>query len=407
MKRLTADQIVTADGEIENGAVLVDDGVITAVGSQTDIDQSACESVSLEGYTLLPGLIDGHVHITGPPVDTGAVEDLTGNSTAEVTVRAIENARRTVEAGVTTIRDLGSPNDVAMTLREAIAAGTFDGPRVLTSGQGLTATAGHGDLVPWHVDSFLETEAGNIGSKGLVADGPTGVRRAVRRQAKLGADLIKVWATDGTGDRGGGRILSFSPAELEAIVDEATRLDLPVAAHAHGAQAIKVCVEAGVRSIEHGMYMDEEAVDVMAESGTYLTFTYATMEEMAYGEAYGYDSTKQALEHQRSMLSYARERGVNFAMGTDAGTVTANGENGVELEHLVDRGFDPLEAIEICTAGSAAMLGLDSVGRLEAGYTADLIAVRGDPLTDVSVLQDPDRIDLVMRDGRELKNRVS
>lgn len=407
MEFFSADRVITGDEVYEEGAVRVKDGIIEDIGPQTDVPSNDGGELSFDGYTLMPGLIDGHVHITGPPVDMGSLDDLVENSQSEVMVRAIKNARRTVKAGVTTVRDLGSPNDVAMALRDAINDGMFRGPRVLTSGQGLTATGGHGDLVPWHVDSFLDTEAGNIGSKGLVVDGTTNVRKAVRRQAKIGANLIKIWATDGTGDRGGGQILSFSPSEIEAIVDEANRLDLPVAAHAHSAEAIRVCVEAGVRSIEHGSYMDEEAIDAMANAGTFLTFTYATMNRLAYADEYGYESTQKALENQRSMLSYARERDVNFAMGTDAGTVTAHGENSVELEHMVDVGFDPLSAIKICTAGSAEMLGLDGVGRLKEGYSADLIAVRGNPIDDISILQEPEQIKFVMRDGNKLKDNLS
>lgn len=406
---LSADRVITGPDVYEDGAVLIEDNRIRVAGPADEIaDDSADEVRQFPGYTIMPGLVDGHVHISGPDIETGATEDLVQDSPSEVTVRTIENARRTVEAGVTTVRDLGSPNDTAMTVRDAIRAGTFPGPRILTAGQGLSATGSHGDLVPWHVDGHLDTEAGNIGSKGLVVDGEVGVRRAVRRQVRLGADLIKFWATDGTGDRGGGRTMSYTESEIRAIVDEANRHGLPVAAHAHDSETIEACVEAGVRSIEHGLFMDEEAIGVMAAEGTYLTLTYATMHRLANWEQFGNETTHAALENSRSLLPKARERGVDIAMGTDAGTVTENGENPIELVHMVDAGFTPLEAIRAATIVSSKMLGVDgTVGRLEAGYAADLVAVRGNPLADVSILSDPDRVDFVLRDGNIVKHTGS
>jgi imidazolonepropionase-like amidohydrolase len=404
---LRADRIVTGESVYEDGAILIDEGVVESVGSRDDVSADGAVTRSLDGYTLLPGLIDGHVHITGPDPAVGAVEDLFQHSTSEVTIRALENARKTIEAGVTTVRDLGSPNDVAMAVRDAIAAGSFPGPRILTSGQGLTATAGHGDHVPWHVETHLATESGELGSKGLVVDGVDEVRRAVRRQVKLGADLIKVWATDGINDVGGGRTMSFSRRELEAIVDEATRHDLPVAAHAYGTDAIEACVRAGVRSIEHGHFMDEGAIEAMADHDVFLTFTYAAFHRLATADRYDSENPRSALEHQRSMLPLARERGVSFAMGTDAGTVVGNGDNAVELRHLRDAGFEPLEAIRIATVETARMLGLDSVGSLQAGYTADLIGVRGNPLSDVTLLEAPENIDLVLKEGQVVKDTVT
>lgn len=403
---LRADRVVTGDSVHDDGAVLVRDGRIEAAGPAETIPADADASRSLDGYTVVPGLLDAHVHLGGPAPGTDPVADLFQNSPSEVTVRTIRNARETVRAGVTTVRDLGSPDDVAMTVRDAIADGTFDGPRVLTAGQGLTATGGHGDLVPWHVDEHLTAESGALGSKGLVVDGEAEVRTAVRRQADLGADLIKVWATDGINDRGGGRRLSFSPSELEAIVEEADRHGLPVAAHAYSSEAIEVCVRAGVRSIEHGHFVDEAAIDLMADRDAFLTFTFAAFHRLATGERYDNETPRAALDHQRSMLPLARDRGVNFAMGTDAGTVVANGANGVELRHMCDAGFDPLEAIRIATADTARLLGLESVGRLEPGYAADLIAVEGNPLSDVSLLGDPDRIDLVMKEGVVMKDAL-
>jgi len=403
---LLADRVVTGDSVHDDGAVLVRNGRIEAVGPADEVPTDADVMRSLDGYTVLPGLIDAHVHITGPPPRTDTVADLFRHSPAEVTVRTIQNARETIRAGVTTVRDLGSPNDVAMTVRDAIAEGTIDGPRILTAGQGLTSTDGHGDLVPWHVKEHLTADSGTLGSKGLVVDGESDLRTAVRRQAALGADLIKVWATDGINDRGGGTRLSYSPAEIEAIVDEADRHDLPVAAHAYSSEAIEVCVRAGVRSIEHGHFMDEAAIDLLADRGVFLTFTFAAFHSLTTAECYDNETPQEALEHQRSMLPLAREYGVNFAMGTDAGTVVANGANGVELKHMCDAGFDPLEAIRIATEDTAALLGLDSVGQLESGYAADLIAVEGDPLSDVRLLEDAGRIDLVIKEGVEIKNTL-
>ncbi|MDY6819833.1 MAG: amidohydrolase family protein [Halobacteriales archaeon] len=408
---LRAGQLITGPTVYEDGAVLIEDGTIEAAGRADDIEApDADRERHLPDHTLMPGLIDGHVHLTGPDAETGSTADLFATSPAEMTLRTLHNAQRTLHAGVTTVRDCGGANDLPMAVRDRIARGEFVGPRIVAAGQGLSATHGHGDLLPWHIETHLGTDSGNIGSKGVVADGPDGVRQAVRERLKLGADFIKVWATDGIGDASGGTVLSFTREELAAICDEAGRHGLTVAAHAYGAEAIKACIDAGVHSIEHGLLMDEEAIDRMVAEDVHLTFTYATIARIANDDGYlSSPNAKEALDHQLEMVPVADDRGVNFAMGTDAGTLTENGENALELVHMVeDAGFAPLEAIRIATAGSANMLGLDeTIGTLEPGYAADLLAVNGDPLADITTLADPDAIDLVIRDGLPVKDTSS
>ncbi|MFB6300834.1 MAG: amidohydrolase family protein [Halobacteriales archaeon] len=407
---LRAGHVITGPDVYDDGAVLIEDDTIEAVGPAEGIDANDADiERNLPDHTLMPGLIDGHVHLTGPDAETGSTEDLFATSPPEMTLRTLRNAQRTLKAGVTTVRDCGGANDLPMAVRNRIAAGDFTGPRIIAAGQGLSATHGHGDLLPWHVDTHLETDSGNIGSKGIVANGPSGVRQAVRERLKLGADFIKVWATDGIGDASGGTVLSYTQEELAAICDEAGRHGVPVAAHAYGAEAINACIDAGVHSIEHGLLMDEAAIDRMVANDVHLTFTYATISRIASDDGYlSSPNARGALDHQLEMVPIADDRGVQFAMGTDAGTLTENGENAVELVHMVeDAGFSPLEAVRIATAGSAAMVGLeDAIGTLETGYTADMIAIAGDPLADITTVADPNMVELVLRDGTPVKDTL-
>jgi imidazolonepropionase-like amidohydrolase len=395
-----AGRVVTGDGDaFRDGAVLIADDRIEAVGPVEDVSpEDADREYHLPEHTLLPGLIDAHVHIAslGDPNRSAYV---LGTSTAERVIQTVGNARATVEAGITTVRDVGSPGDVPMVVRDAVADGTIRGPRIVTCGQGLTATGGHGDAVPPHLSHE------GVAENGRVANGVAAVRTAVREQLQRGADAVKVWATGGVIDPEGEiDVVEYSQTELNALVEEADRHNAHVAAHAHPPSGIQSCVEAGVRSIEHGMYVDEESAALMAEHGTYLVSTLSVMERLSTNPdvpEYYRTNSRAAMEHHASMLPTVREMGVPLAMGTDAGAPTYDhGGNASELVCLADAGLDAADVIEIATRNTAELLEFDDLGVLEPGYLADVIAVAGDPLDDVSVLADPENVSLVVGDGR-------
>lgn len=405
-RRISANRLITGDQDIiDDGAVLIEDDVIVEMGSDEDVSsEDIAVEHSLNDHTLMPGIIDAHTHIAsnGNP---NVVEDELGRSLSQRTIDAIQNAKTTVEAGITTIRDVGSPSDIAMTVRDAIEQGSFPGPRIVACGQGLSATGGHGIVTPWYL------ERGADDGMAREANGVSDVRNAVREQVRKEADAIKVWATGGVIDPEGEiETVEFSPEELTAIVEEANRHNLHVASHAHPPNGILTSVEAGVRSVEHGMYMDAESMDAMAENDVYLVLTMAVMQTIIQSDSvpeYYRTNTEEAVEYRRSKLSEAKERGVKFAMGTDAGAPTMHhGENTLELECMVDADLDPLEAIEISTRQTAEMLGLQDVGVLGTGNQADLIAIRGDPLEDITVIRDQTNVELVTVGGRVAKDET-
>jgi imidazolonepropionase-like amidohydrolase len=405
--RLTADRLVTADGPVyaDGAALLVESDTIVAAGPAEDVPTAAVdETYSLPGHTLLPGLVDGHVHL-GTAAHPDIVEDTLRVSPAERTLRAVENARATVTAGITTVRDLASLDDTAIAVRDAVERGAVAGPRIVAAGNGIHPTAGHGSKTPWYWPDAIDDNG-----RWRVADGVTEVRTAVREQIQLDADLIKVWATGGVIDPEGIDVLDYSRAEVDALVDEAARHGRPVAAHAHAPDAIQTLVDSGVRSIEHGTYMERESIDHMAANDVAVTLTRSTIESITELDGvppHYSEHAEQALERQASQLAYADDRGV-LAMGTDTGAVGQHhGDNAEELVHMVDHGVDPLDAIRISTRDTAAVLGLgDVTGRLRPGYAADIVAVDGDPTDDVSLLADDDAISLVVADGRFVRETI-
>lgn len=405
---IEAGQVITADGTVyDDGAVRIEDRAITAIGPSEDVDSEGVEGqYSLPDHTLMPGIVDAHTHLSSTGNPDVSADDLL-RSISKKTLDAVNSARTTVEAGVTTVRDVGSALDVAMNVRDEVTVGKVPGPRIVACGQGLTATGGHADVSPWHIDTD------NVDGQGQIANGVSEVRTAVREQLERDADAIKVWATGGVIDPEGEiDTIEYSQEELDAIVAEAERHNVHVAAHAHPPSGILACVDAGVRSIEHGMYMDDASIEAMAENDVYLTLTMAVMQTLITSDAvpeYYKTNTEEAVDYRRSKLQDAQDAGVKFVMGTDAGAPTLpHGENTLELECMVDAGLDPLEAIEISTRQTAELLELDDkIGVLQEGFEADLIAVHGDPLDDITVLRDSENIDLVTVGGREMKNTVN
>ena len=379
---------------LDDVVVLVEGDRVAKVGSGLAVP-TGWETVDLGGATLLPGLIDVHTHLTSQ--SGNYYEDQFRRSPIDVAVRAHVYARRTLEAGFTTVRDVGAPELVDVALRNAIADGTVEGPRMAVATLALSATGGHGDLNGFSPYLRFEEMSG-------IADGADELRKAVRRNVKNGADWIKVLAGAGVlSEEESAGAPQYSQAELNAVVDEAAMWGRKVAAHAHGAEAIKRAVRAGVASVEHGGLVDEEGVRLMKEKGTYIVPDIITdVYILEHGAEQGLpqkiiDKERQLRVSQDANWSRAFRAGVKFAFGTDAG-VYPHGENGRQFALLVQHlGITPLDAIRMATVNAAELLGWsDRVGRIAPGAYADLIAVDGDPLKDVSELE---RVRWVMKDG--------
>jgi imidazolonepropionase-like amidohydrolase len=383
----------------EHVDVLVRDGTIAEVGPGISAPEGA-RVVELGGRTLLPGFIDAHVHLGSSPPQSyaqGVVDDL--NATlADHALTGAANARRTLLAGFTTVRNVGgSLADRA--LRDAIAKGLVPGPRMLVANHPIGITGGHCDGTnAMHPEVLPHAQDFRHG----VADGPEEVRKAVRFQIKHGADLIKVCATGGVmsqGDAVGSPQLD--PDELRAAVEAANRAERKVAAHAHGNQGIREAVRAGVHSIEHGSVLDRETVRMMVERGTFLVptvYVARAVEQQADAGKLSPDSARKAREiapKMRQSFKLAYASGVKIALGSDAG-VFAHGENGKELTTMVELGMAPMDAIVAGTSRAAELLGLRDVGRVAEGLRADLVVVDGDPLANVRLLEAPA---MVMKGG--------
>jgi imidazolonepropionase-like amidohydrolase len=373
--------------------VVVADGKIRSVGSR-DVPAGAT-TFDLGDVTLLPGLIDAHTHLTfdisGDWV-TRSVRELP----ADAALRGARNARVTLLAGFTTVRDVGAPGFADVSLMKAIDEGFVVGPRMVPSAHAIGITGGHCDDTGW------APGVNELGPEQGVADGVDEAVRAVRYQIKHGAKVIKVCATAG--------VLSFdatvgaqqlSDAELQAIVQEARRHGLKVAAHAHGRDGIKAAIRAGVASIEHGSMIDDEAAAMMKKKGTFLVPTAYLL------GTFKFDSLPPSIAAKaRQVIPLAQEShrrairaGVKIAFGTDA-AVSPHGENAREFAAYVAYGMRPLEAIRTATLNAAELLGVSDRGVIAPGKLADLIAVRGNPLEDVRVLE---RIQWVMKGGEVVK----
>lgn len=383
---------------VSNVTILIRDGRIVEVGPDVRVPADA-EVIDLSEWTVLPGFIDLHTHLTGSPQELGADRGAFLFRYREYpALLGAAHARKTLLAGFTTVRDVGASATTALALRDAIAAGVVPGPRMVTA-IGLGTTGSHCDPTTGIRPGAADFEE----SRPYVFDGPVQAEAAVRRAVRDGADLIKICATAGvlslTDDIGPAQMTA---AELEAVVAAASMLNRRVAAHAHGLQGIRDAVRAGVTTIDHGSVLDDAVIRMMRERGTWLVPTmmaFRGVVEMAEAGFLPPGPTKKAFDiapHVRESHRRAIRAGVRIAFGTDAG-VFEHGRNAEEFQLLVEAGLTPGQALLAATRNAADALGrLGDLGTVERGKWADIVAVRGDPLQDVTLLQ---RIGFVMKEG--------
>ena len=407
-----AGQVLDRPGKPARGpsTIVIRDGRILDVRNGL-LDASVAEFtgatvIDLRDKYVLPGLVDSHVHLTS---DTGGrlsqLEEVQLSPAAKA-FNALANAHRTLAAGFTTVRNLGDRDGVTLALRDAIRAGKVVGPNIVDAGTSISTTSGHMDPALGFRDDLRDA----IDRHDNLCDGADACRRAVRLQVARGVDLIKIATTGGVNSRiGAGLGRQMFEDEARAIVETARLYGKKVAVHAHGQDGVKVALAAGVDSIEHGTTLDDECLELFRKSGAYYVPTLSTVNgylERIAADPNAYAPAVRAKVDWRiritgESLRKAVPRGVRIAFGTDAG-VSKHGRNADEFELMVKHGMTPAQALEAATVNAADLLGLSAdVGSLEPGKRADLIAVDGDPLADVTVLK---RVSFVMKDGAVFKD---
>jgi imidazolonepropionase-like amidohydrolase len=391
-------RVIVGDGRIlERATVLVENDKIVKIAQNSMNIPKDTQKIPLDGQTLLPGFIDAHIHICMDGSPDPVAASLSESPTL-TTLKAAHSARRTLMAGVTTVRDMGAKDGIDFGLRQAINSGLIPGPRMLISGRLICMTGGHG----WQI--------------GLEANGPDEVRKAAREQIKAGADIVKLMATGGVltpAVEPGSE--QFTEAELRAGVEEAHKAGKKTATHAMGTRGILNALKAGIDSIEHGVYLDDETVSIMVKRKTPLIPTISALYNIeskgveAGIPEYAVQKTLKVKPFHLESIRMAREAGVPVAMGTDAGTpFNMHGENLGEIKLLVDYGgFSPMGAIEAGTRIAARVLGLEKeLGTVAEGKVADLVMVEGNPLDNMDVLLNQESICLVMQGGKIVKGDI-
>ena len=387
----------TGKKPIDEAVILIKENKITGVGKGIDIPKDA-KVINAEGKTLLPGLIDSHVHIcnNGDP----SMMTTLGYRHGMMQLFGYRNGISDIESGFTTIRDMGAAFDYGLSLRDCIRTGVVKGPRILACGNIISMTGGHADF---HLPSGISFEG-----MSRLADGEADCRKAAREQLRSGADFLKICSSGG--------VMSpsdpvdtpqYTVEEIKAITYEAACVGRRVASHAHGATGIKNAIEAGVKTIEHGSLIDEEGMKMLKESEGFLVPTLvAGWNIVEHGlesgiPKYAVDKADEIAHEVRKNAYKAYKMGIKVAVGTDAGTpFNYHGNNAQEIIHFVDAGWKPMEAIVAATKMGSECLGLENmIGTVEKGKLADLILVDGDPLKDIKVLGDKTNIKLVMKDG--------
>lgn len=387
-------RIFDGDRMIDAHGVLVDGDRIARVAPTGDFEGFAGEIVDCTGCTVMPGLIDCHVHLMfrGEPDPWASLEKL---DAAHAVVRALEHARDTLLGGVTSIRDCGGREFQEFAVRDACNEGRFQGPMVLAAGKMICMTGGHGNRM------------------GRVADGVDEVVKAVREQVHAGSDLVKIMATGGVMTPGvDPEDAHYSAEEIAAGITEAKRFRRRTASHAQGAQGILNATRGGVTSIEHGIFMDDECCREMLERGTFLVPTLAALRNILDNEDAGIPdyvmekAQRCATAHERSIQMFY-EAGGRIALGTDAGTpFNLHGSNAAELKFMVDVGLSNIDALRAGTHNGAELMGFDDRGRIAQGAVADLLVVDGDPSTEIEAAADRNRHLRVIRAGIVVVDRV-
>jgi imidazolonepropionase-like amidohydrolase len=385
---------------LENQQILVEDNRISAVGTGVDAPDDS-NRIPLD--TCLPGLMDMHVHLSGQMSRNGYIKRFQNNA-ADAALLANHYANITLQAGFTTVRNLGDSYNVTVSLRNAISSGVATGPRIFTAAKTIATTGGHGDPT----NGFRKDLMGDPGPLDGVVNNADDARQAVRQRYKDGADMIKITATGGVLSLAkSGQNPQFMTDELDAVVQAANDYGMTVAAHAHGTEGMKRAVSAGVTSIEHGTFMDDEVIKLMKERGTYYVptisagkFVAEKAEEDDYFPAVVRPKAASVGPQINETFKKAYGRGVTIAFGTDAG-VSPHGTNALEFVYMVEGGMPEMEAIQSSTMTAARLIGMeDQLGSISKGKFADIVAVNGNPLEDISLLSD---ISFVMKDGKVYK----
>ena len=397
---ITADRMIdVANGKVvKQAAVIVTDNIITASGRLKDLTvPNEATRIDLGNATLMPGLMDMHVHLTSDATRHGYKR--LEVSLPRAAIIGVKHAKATLDAGFTTVRNVGAPGFADVALRDAINAGDVVGPRMFVAGPSLGVTGGHCDsnLLPYEYDNYSEG----------VADGPWEVRKKVRRNIKYGATVIKFCATGGVLSKGtkvGAQQYTFE--EMKALIDEAHLRGLTVATHAHGTNGIKAAIKASVGSVEHVSLLDDEAIDLAKKNGTYFSMDiYVTEYILGEGEKAGILEESLNKERivgktQRENFEKAVKAGVNMVFGSDAG-VYPHGDNPKQFARMVKFGMTPIQAIQAATINPARLLKQEAtLGSLEKGKLADIVAVPGNPLDDMSLME---KVGFVMKDGQIVK----
>ena len=380
-------------------SIVVENGRIAEVAAGFVPGGAGDEIIDLSNQTVLPGLMDMHTHLAHQLSRTSYMDEFTMNPT-DVAIRSTYYARLTLMAGFTTVRDLGDDGMTTVSLRKEIAAGHVVGPRIFTAGKSLASTGGHADPT----SGWCQPLAGDPGPREGVVSGVDDARKAVRQRYKDDADWIKITATGGVLSMAtSGDNAQFTNEEIKTIVETAKDYGFQVAAHAHGAEGMLRAVNAGVASIEHGTYMNDEIIKAMKKHGTYYVPTIlagVTVAELAKEDDYLPEVVRPKAAkigpHIKGTFTKAYKAGVKIAFGTDCG-VSAHGGNAREFELMVECGMPPMEAIKAATMEAAKLLrAQDRLGSVEKGKIADLVAVKDNPLTNISTLKD---VTFVMKDG--------
>ncbi|MFT2092725.1 amidohydrolase family protein [Paraglaciecola sp. 2405UD69-4] len=388
-----------------NMTIVVDKNTIVAINKGFTEPQAKDTVIDLSNHTLMPGFMDMHTHLSsqhnGP---SSYVEGFTLNE-ADFAIKGVMYAERTLKAGFTTVRNLGDGYNETVALRNAINKGIVNGPRIYTAAKSIATTGGHADPTNGTSQSIM----GDPGPKDGVINGIADARKAVRQRYKDGADLIKITATGGVlSVAKSGQNPQFMDDELAAIVETAKDYGMTVAVHAHGKKGMLRAIKAGVTSIEHGTFMDKEVMTQMKKYGTYYIPTIMAgnwVAEKAKIDGFFPELVRPKAASIGPLIqktfAKAHKAGVKIAFGTDSG-VSAHGDNALEFVLMVEAGMQPIEAIRAATLNAAQLLQIeDTLGTIEVGKLADLVAVKGDPLADISLLQD---VNFVMKDGQVYKH---